>query len=976
MKPKFLAFPRHFALTSATLVATLAPLSTFAADFTWGGATDSTWTTPANWTTGTAPVYGTTYTADTLRVSNGAGAVAVYDPGSALTTTFGAGRAFILGSTTAGSLTVTSGTIAAVRAVASGNEPLMANGANASLLINGGAVDFTGHLNTFLFMNSGAAANTTNLTISSGSFSSNGFNFITSGTGAGTVNLDGGSMAVTAFTRTATGGSTVLNLNGGTLRIRSASSTSFLPALTGLQTIVKAGGAVIDSNSLNLTIAEVLEHDTTLGLIADGGLTKNGFGNLTLSGTSTFTGPVTINAGTAIAQGSRIILGSDSGAGTGSITLADSYAELQLALSRNIANPLVVSNTGDEKTVYFVNAGGAQLSGPITINETNIDHFRLRSDVSCNLTLSGKISGAGGIYKYQVGNSTLTNSANDFTGGVKINQGTISFASGALGTTGSILMDGGSLSWSTGNSQDVSNRLAMVDGKAATLVISEPTTFASAIGNNSTASLVKTGTNLLTLTQPSTYSGGTTVTNGTLEFATGGLGTTGSVTMNAGILRWTTGNTQDISSRIVMVNAKSAAFSTNGNDVTFATAIGNSSTGSFSKTSTAGILTLTGTNTYTGTTTVGGGTLRVNGSLDAASAVTVTGGDLGGTGTIGGTVTVAAAGNIAPGASAGTLTISGGLDIAAMAGGAGKLKFELDTLAGTNDKIVVGGTLTLGVGALGFGNFDFTNLGGLQAGTYTLITSTGITGGDSLDGADLSGVIGSFNGTLAISGNNIVLNVTAGGNTTPTISDIANQSVPSGGTTGPLAVTVGDAETAVGSLIVTGSSSNTTLVPNGNIVIGGSGASRTVTVTPVSGLSGTATITVTVNDGSLTANDTFTLTVTDNYLSWASSQVPPVTGGPGGDSDNDGVKNLIEYALVNGGERGVYSGNTITFTKRGAPYGGDVTYDIESSTLLTAGSWSTLAKPPVIESAGSISYTFTPGSPVKNFTRLKVRQVP
>ena len=110
-----------------------------------------------------------------------------------------------------------------------------------------------------------------------------------------------------------------------------------------------------------------------------------------------------------------------------------------------------------------------------------------------------------------------------------------------------------------------------------------------------------------------------------------------------------------------------------------------------------------------------------------------------------------------------------------------------------------------------------------------------------------------------------------------------------------------------------------------SIVFGGSGASRDVTVTPVSGLSGTATITIRVTDGGgLFAEDTFTLTVTDNYLSWATAN--SVTGGVNGDSDNDGVKNLVEYALVNGGERGVLSGNTITFTKRGGVYGSDLTY--------------------------------------------------
>ena len=60
---------------------------------------------------------------------------------------------------------------------------------------------------------------------------------------------------------------------------------------------------------------------------------------------------------------------------------------------------------------------------------------------------------------------------------------------------------------------------------------------------------------------------------------------------------------------------------------------------------------------------------------------------------------------------------------------------------------------------------------------------------------------------------------------------------------------------------MTGTSSNTTLVPNGNIVFGGSGANRTVRITPASGKSGTATITITISDGGLSTSDTFLLTV-------------------------------------------------------------------------------------------------------------------
>ena len=109
----------------------------------------------------------------------------------------------------------------------------------------------------------------------------------------------------------------------------------------------------------------------------------------------------------------------------------------------------------------------------------------------------------------------------------------------------------------------------------------------------------------------------------------------------------------------------------------------------------------------------------------------------------------------------------------------------------------------------------------------------------------------------------------------------------------------------------------------------------------------------------------------NDYASWASSQVPPVTGGPNGDSDSDGVRNLIEYALVDGGERGVVSGNTITFTKRGAPYGTDITYAIETSEDLgISDPWS--AATPDVNDATTISYTLQ--NPGDNFARLKITQ--
>ena len=60
-------------------------------------------------------------------------------------------------------------------------------------------------------------------------------------------------------------------------------------------------------------------------------------------------------------------------------------------------------------------------------------------------------------------------------------------------------------------------------------------------------------------------------------------------------------------------------------------------------------------------------------------------------------------------------------------------------------------------------------------------------------------------------------------NDLPTVSDIADQPIAEDGTAGPLAFTVGDVETAEADLVVTGSSSNTALVPHANIVFGGTG---------------------------------------------------------------------------------------------------------------------------------------------------------
>jgi hypothetical protein len=98
-------------------------------------------------------------------------------------------------------------------------------------------------------------------------------------------------------------------------------------------------------------------------------------------------------------------------------------------------------------------------------------------------------------------------------------------------------------------------------------------------------------------------------------------------------------------------------------------------------------------------------------------------------------------------------------------------------------------------------------------------------------------------------------------NDRPTITSIPARVMVQNTSSPAIAFTIADVETSATSLTVTRASSNTTLLPTNNIVLGGSGANRTVTLTPAANRTGTATVTITVSDGSLTANSAFTLTV-------------------------------------------------------------------------------------------------------------------
>lgn len=123
----------------------------------------------------------------------------------------------------------------------------------------------------------------------------------------------------------------------------------------------------------------------------------------------------------------------------------------------------------------------------------------------------------------------------------------------------------------------------------------------------------------------------------------------------------------------------------------------------------------------------------------------------------------------------------------------------------------------------------------------------------------------------------VTVTVSAATNQAPTITAIPAQTVAEDGATAALAFTIGDAETAAGSLTVSAASGNATLVPSSGLTLGGSGSTRTVVVEPAANASGSATITLTVSDGTSTATTSFPLTVTPVNDAPTISAVPAQT---------------------------------------------------------------------------------------------------
>ncbi|HEU5070327.1 MAG TPA: autotransporter-associated beta strand repeat-containing protein [Verrucomicrobiae bacterium] len=212
---------------------------------------------------------------------------------------------------------------------------------------------------------------------------------------SGTYNLNGGTLQ-TFNVASSAGTNAVFNFNGGTLQA-AASNPAFFEGLSRAN--VRDGGAVIDTATFNVSLAQPLLTSDIGGDLGTGGLTKLGVGVLTLTGSNAYAGPTMVSQGTLlVTPAHRMAAGAvnvASGATFG-VTLSTSGAAQVGALTLGSAS--VDSTIVAFSLLTGTNPANAVLEcGPVTLNGTNTISVSglLNSGTFPVLKYTGALAGSG-----------------------------------------------------------------------------------------------------------------------------------------------------------------------------------------------------------------------------------------------------------------------------------------------------------------------------------------------------------------------------------------------------------------------------------------------------------------------------------------------------------------------------------------------------------------------------------------------------
>lgn len=604
---------------------------------------------------------------------------------------------------------------------------------------------------------------------------------VTTTNDVGTVNID--SLTFTNAGAFASGQNAVFRIQSGTLAFRSAAITT-----------TSATGSPFTSNSDGNTIASAMTLSgtttITLGALHNMNLTGDisGGGAMVfddsspgsieytyLSGTNSYSGGSQIKGG-FVQTGPRGAVGSNNTAlGTGPVTISDN-GTLLVRNSSVISNTLTVSGSGvvgNSMTGSFGTAGSTAeyagaitvagntrfstastatgdstskllISGPINLGSNQLT---LRSGSATGGTstaglliqVTGTISGSGGLViegQNAIGRVRI-DGANDYTGGTTVTTGTLIVGNNsALGTgflavnTSGLDLNGQNLVVGALSGSSTGLIFAGVGGDSSLRSVSSTsTTYSGTITNGSgTVGFALAGTGTLELTGSNTYTGVTGIDGGVLSLGSlAAIGSSGDVTFGGGTLRYTASNQVDYSTRIK--NSSGAiTIDTNGQTVSFASAIVSSNTSGLTKTG-SGTLYLNAANQYSGPTAVDAGTLA-------------------GTGSVLGLLSVGAGAVFDPGSGPSATTIFGVGAFSQAAGGTTLMQIT-GTTAGTQfDQVAFsGGSKTVSWG----GVLDL-----VLSGSYANYTQFPLFSGFTSQSGDLSGVSFSAPGSpysgLAFSG--------------------------------------------------------------------------------------------------------------------------------------------------------------------------------------------------------------------------------